>query len=98
MAKTKTTKRNEKLFRVKIGDRHEARVTWFRGASFIHLKDTRKDKSVTFSKAGFISLMKKTDKIQKLIHQCEKNERLKEKVKVSGSTTEDSEDSIEESE
>ena len=91
MAKTKTSKRNKTLFRVKIAECHEARVTWFKEAAFIHLKDTRKDKSVTFSKGAFISLMKKTDQIQKLIHQCEKNERLKEKAKASTSSSEDSE-------
>lgn len=104
MARTKKTKRkskgeNSKRFKVKVGERHVVQVTTFKGSPFIHLNDTRKEKSVSFSKAAFVKFLKKTNKIQKLIHQCEKDERMRHTDDVSScSSDNDNDDDSEDSE
>ena len=92
----KYTKKADKRLRLKIGKRYRADVSAFNGQVYIHLSDSHKGKSVSLSKKDLIKVLKKTDKLQTLIHTCEKQAKLKKAMQSdSGSSSDDGSDSAE---
>ena len=53
-------------------------VTSFKNEVWLHFQDSRKGKSVSFSKEDFVNLLDHMGKIQKRIKECEKQNKKKQ--------------------
>ena len=68
---------------VRVNETKSVVVTSFKNRVWLHLQDTRKGNSVSFSKEDFVNLLDRMGKIQKSIKECEKqNKKKKTKPKV----------------
>ena len=74
---------------VKINDRKSVAVTTFRRTVWVHLRDEKKQKSVSFSKEDFVALLESLPKIRKYIKTGEKT--LKQKEENTDSMTDSNE-------
>ena len=63
---------------VKINDRKSVAMTTFRRMVWVHLKDEKKQKRVSFSKEDFVALLESLPKIRKYIKTGEKTLTQKE--------------------
>ena len=84
---------------VRLNQRKSVAVTSFKKGVWLHLRDERKNKSVSFSKEDFVNLLESLGKIRKYIKNCEKTLNKEKKKKDvdsdvdSGSSFDEAEDS-----
>ena len=57
---------------IKIGSNKEATINKFKGKYYVHFLDKRKAKTITFSSEEFRELVKKADKIKRLMKGSQK--------------------------
>ena len=80
---------------VRVCETKSVVVTSFKNGVWLHFQDTRKGKSVSFSKEDFVNLLDRMGKIQKSIKECEKQNKKKQtkpKVESDSSMSSDSDE------
>ena len=65
---------------VRVSETKRVVVTSFKNGVWLHLQDTRKGKSISFSKEDFVNLLDCMGKIQKSVKECEKQNKKQKKL------------------